>query len=123
MKWKRDQRENRSVTNFKVGDLVYHTRDYYGNSPEQKGLSKLLGRFRGPDPIVKVLGPNTFEVEVGPNKVLTFSPCQRKKRKLALEKWWDLIYRLELGAWRGQVGRQTEGCRGATCGAHNWLID
>ena len=73
MKWKRDRRENRTATKFQVGDLVYHTRDYYGNSPEEKGLSKLLGRFRGPDPIVKVLGPNTFEVEVGPNKVLTFS--------------------------------------------------
>ena len=65
MKYKRDKSQRRKPAEYKVGDLVYHTREYYNQDPLQKGLTKLLGKFAGPDPIVKKVGPNTYEVQIG----------------------------------------------------------
>ena len=73
MRYKRDRSQNRKPTTLRVGDLVYHTRDYYGKSKLQRGLVKLLGKFAGPSPIVKALGENTFEVQVSDSKTKVFN--------------------------------------------------
>jgi hypothetical protein len=72
MRYKRDKSQRRRPAEFKVGDLVYHTREYYNQDPLQRGLAKLLGKFAGPDPIVKKVGPNTYEVQIG-NKTKIFN--------------------------------------------------
>ena len=89
MRYKRDKSQNRRPTTFQKGDLVYHTRDYYGHSKLQRGLVKLLGKFKGPSPIVRVLGDNTFEVQVSDSKTKVFNV-----RDLALYKGEEMpIYR------------------------------
>lgn len=65
MRYKRDRSQRRRPADFAVGDLVYHTRDYYNQDPLQRGLAKLLGKFAGPNPIVRKIGPNTYEVKIG----------------------------------------------------------
>jgi transposase InsO family protein len=73
MRFKRDRDQNRKPTELQVGDLVFHTRDYYGSQQSVKGLRKLLGRWRGPSKVVKKLNANTFEVEVAEGKRQTFN--------------------------------------------------
>ena len=73
MRYKRDASQRRSPCDFKLGDLVYHTREYYNQDEIQRGLSKLLGKFAGPSPIVRVLGPNSFEVQVDPKTTKIFN--------------------------------------------------
>ena len=97
-RYNRDKSQRRSPVDFKVGDLVYHTRDYYNQDPLQRGLTKLLGKFAGPSPIVRALGPNTFEVAVNPSSTRVFNveflalykgeelPCYRSKPLSSLER-------------------------------------
>lgn len=73
MRFNRDKSQGRRPTKLKVGDLVYHTRDYYGKSKLQRGLVKLLGKFQGPSKIVKALGENTFEVQTSDTKTKVFN--------------------------------------------------
>jgi transposase InsO family protein len=60
MRYRRDLSQRRRPSEFQVGDLVYHTREYYGQDPVQRGLAKLLGKFEGPSLITKRLGENTY---------------------------------------------------------------
>ena len=66
MRFARDK--DRFSSEIKVNDLVYHTRPYYGKNQQsglvQKGLSKLLGKWKGPDKVVRRINPNTFVVLV-----------------------------------------------------------
>ena len=73
MRIKRDKRQNRRPATLQVGDLVYHTREYYNQDPVQRGLAKLLGKWAGPSKITKLLGENTYEVEVAPGKTMIFN--------------------------------------------------
>ena len=91
MRYKRDLSQRRRPAEFKVGDLVYHTRSYYNQDPVQRGLSKLLGKFAGPHPIVKVVNMNTFEVQVSEDETRVFNA-----EHLSLYKGEGLpVYRLK----------------------------
>lgn len=73
LRYHRDRDQNRRPTTLQVGDLVYHTRSYYGKSKLQKGLVKLLGKFAGPSLIVRSIGENTFEVQTSETKTKIFN--------------------------------------------------
>ena len=89
MRFRRDKSQGRRPATFQVGDLVYHTRVYYNQDSAQRGLSKLLGKWAGPSEIVKILGENTYEVQVKENQTMNFNA-----QYLCLYKGEDLpIYR------------------------------
>jgi hypothetical protein len=73
LRYHRDRDQNRRPTTLQVGDLVYHTRSYYGKNKLQRGLVKLLGKFAGPSLIVKSIGENTFEVQTSETKTKIFN--------------------------------------------------
>jgi transposase InsO family protein len=108
MRYRRDLSQRRRPSEFQVGDLVYHTREYYGQDPVQRGLAKLLGKFEGPSLITKRLGENTYEVQVSPTNTKVFNV-----EHLALYKGEDPpIYRprpqetTPVSGWQGD--RETE---------------
>ena len=69
MRYYRDNSQNRKESDLQVGDLVFHTKEHYFKEENKKGLQKLLGRWKGPDPIVEKLNSgNTFIVLVGEEK-------------------------------------------------------
>ena len=72
MRYRRDRYERRQPANLQVGDLVYHTREYYGKQEKVRGLRKLLGRWRGPSPIVAARG-NSYDVETEPGVTRVFN--------------------------------------------------
>jgi len=73
MRYRRDRAQRRRPTEIRVGDYVFHSREYYNQDPAERGLRKLLGKFAGPSLVVEKLGVNTFRVQVDEKTIKTFN--------------------------------------------------